>query len=80
MPGIGDIPILGNLFRSKSINQTNSELLVMVTPVLVDPLSDTPLAVPAGPTLSLQNMEDRKFDKAMDGKFNPETGNTTNKK
>jgi pilus assembly protein CpaC len=80
MPGIGDIPILGNLFKSKSINQTNSELLVMVTPVLVDPLSDNPVAAPANPRLSLPNMEDRKFDKTMDGKFNPETATTTDKK
>ena len=28
MPGIGDIPILGQLFRSKSYNRTNTELLV----------------------------------------------------
>jgi pilus assembly protein CpaC len=80
MPGIGDIPILGNLFKSKSINQTNSELLVMVTPVLVDPLSDNPLAAPVSPNLSLPNMEDKKFDKTMDGRFSPETATTTNKK
>src|SRR5439155_1628994 len=29
VPGIGDIPILGQLFRSKSINQLNSELVVI---------------------------------------------------
>jgi pilus assembly protein CpaC len=79
MPGIGDIPILGTLFKSRSINQTNSELLVMVTPVLVDPLSDNTLA-PASPTQSFPNMDDRKFDKAVDGKFNPEAADTTNKK
>src|SRR6185437_9837459 len=29
VPGIGDIPILGLLFRSKSISRTNSELVVI---------------------------------------------------
>jgi len=38
VPGIGDIPILGKLFQSKTVNRTNSELLVIVTPVFVDPI------------------------------------------
>src|SRR6266568_7688444 len=38
VPGIGDIPILGQLFRSRSINKNNTELLVMVTPHIVDPV------------------------------------------
>lgn len=39
LPGFADIPILGQLFRSKSINRTNSELMVIVTPHIVDPLA-----------------------------------------
>ena len=38
MPGIGDIPVLGKLFQSRSIQKTNSELLVLVTPELVQPI------------------------------------------
>ncbi len=38
IPGIGDIPVLGKLFQSKTVNRTNSELLVIVTPVFVDPI------------------------------------------
>ena len=38
IPFIGDIPILGKFFQSKSINRTNTELIVMVTPVLVMPM------------------------------------------
>ena len=38
VPGIGDIPILGKLFQSKSVNKSNSELLVTVTPELVGPI------------------------------------------
>ena len=41
MPFIGDIPILGKLFQSKSVTKQNTELIVIVTPELVRP-------VPAG--------------------------------
>jgi pilus assembly protein CpaC len=41
MPFIGDIPILGKLFQSKSVTRQNTELIVIVTPELVRP-------VPAG--------------------------------
>jgi pilus assembly protein CpaC len=36
--GLGDIPILGNLFRSRSTQKTADELLVVVTPRFVGPL------------------------------------------
>ncbi len=42
VPGIGDIPILGQLFRSKSINQLNSELVVIVTPAAPGPAPEVP--------------------------------------
>jgi pilus assembly protein CpaC len=32
IPGIGSIPIIGELFKTRSLNRTNSELIVMVTP------------------------------------------------
>ncbi len=47
IPGLGDIPLLGQLFRSRSLNKTKAELLVMVTPHIVKPL--TAEQVPAGP-------------------------------
>jgi len=48
VPGIGDIPILGKLFQSKSLNKSKNELLVIVTPHIVRPL--TPDQIPHGPT------------------------------
>lgn len=36
--GIGDIPILGNLFRSRSTRKQSDELLVVITPRFVRPL------------------------------------------
>jgi pilus assembly protein CpaC len=36
--GLGDIPILGQLFRSRSTEKTSTELVVVVTPHFVKPL------------------------------------------
>ena len=48
--GLGDIPILGNLFRSRSNQKTSDELLVVVTPRFVQPLAPGVNAVlPAAP-------------------------------
>ncbi|HEY4682365.1 MAG TPA: type II and III secretion system protein family protein [Candidatus Acidoferrales bacterium] len=47
IPILGDIPILGQLFRSRSLNKTKTELLVLVTPRIVKPLP--PGQVPVGP-------------------------------
>lgn len=38
IPGIGDIPIIGKLFQSKTETKSNSELLVMITPEIVRPI------------------------------------------
>jgi len=54
IPGIGDIPILGKLFQSRSMNKSDNELLVLVTPHLVQPLA--PTEVPAGPVFPLPFM------------------------
>lgn len=38
IPGIGDLPLLGKLFQSKSINHSNTELLILITPEIVRPI------------------------------------------
>ncbi len=47
LPLLGDIPIIGALFRSKENRQKRTELLVIVTPRLVQP-TDEPIPVPTG--------------------------------
>lgn len=37
--GIGDVPIIGNLFRSRSVKKSTDELLVVITPHFVKPLA-----------------------------------------
>jgi len=39
VPGVGDIPILGNLFRSKQFQKNESELMFIVTAQLVKPVN-----------------------------------------
>jgi pilus assembly protein CpaC len=40
VPGLGDIPVLGELFKSNAYQRDESELVVLVTPVVVKPFSD----------------------------------------
>ncbi len=37
VPGLGDLPILGNFFKSKSYSRNNSELIVLVTARRISP-------------------------------------------
>ncbi|HLW81392.1 MAG TPA: type II and III secretion system protein family protein [Candidatus Acidoferrales bacterium] len=39
IPGIGDIPILGKLFQSRSLTKSRNELVIVVTPHIVQPLA-----------------------------------------
>lgn len=39
IPWLGDIPVIGKLFRSKSKQRSDTELLVIVTPTLVQPMA-----------------------------------------
>ena len=47
IPILGDIPILGTFFKSESVRRNHSELLVVVTPYMVDP-SGQPIRLPTG--------------------------------
>ncbi len=38
LPGLGDIPLFGKLFRSREVKKTNTELIVLVTPEIVHPI------------------------------------------
>lgn len=45
-PGLGDVPILGNLFRSTSFRRNETELVIVVTPYLVSPVDDKDIRLP----------------------------------
>ena len=46
MPGAGDVPILGSLFRSTSFRRGETELVIVVTPYLVNPVDASEIKLP----------------------------------
>ena len=59
IPGLGDIPILGNFFRSKSLQKSNSELMVLCTVRRISSSAEPP-TLPKNPQ---PFMNTGKFDK-----------------
>jgi len=60
IPGIASVPILGQLFRSKNNNHSVTELVIMATVNVVDPLNDA-AQVPE-PRMSVPNLSAGAFD------------------
>jgi hypothetical protein len=40
IPGLADLPLIGNLFKSRNLQRTNSELLILATPEIVKPMPE----------------------------------------
>jgi len=57
IPLMGDIPVLGNLFRSSQFRKNETELVIIVTPRLVKPLDTTKQTLPTD-----QYIEPNDFD------------------
>ncbi|MGZ9740256.1 type II and III secretion system protein family protein [Pseudomonas azerbaijanorientalis] len=55
-PGLGDIPVLGAFFRDNTINREERELLMIVTPHLVQPLAAN-AQLPSLPGEQLRNYD-----------------------
>jgi pilus assembly protein CpaC len=58
IPGLGDIPILGNFFKSKSASKSNSELMVLCTVHRISPSTQPP----PPPTNPQPFIDKEKFD------------------
>jgi pilus assembly protein CpaC len=58
VPGLGDIPILGAFFKSKSISKSNSELMVLCTVHRISPNTEPP----PGPKNPQPFINNDKFD------------------
>ena len=58
VPWLGDVPILGNFFKSKSDQKSNSELMVLCTVHRISPSAQTP----KGPTNPEPYLDQNKFD------------------
>jgi pilus assembly protein CpaC len=46
IPGIGDVPILGQLFKSNGWKKNETELVIVITPYLVKPVSEGEIKLP----------------------------------
>ncbi|MGB7025343.1 MAG: type II and III secretion system protein family protein, partial [Candidatus Acidiferrales bacterium] len=63
IPGLGDIPILGSFFKSKSAQKSNSELMVLCTVRRISPNNETP----PGPANPQPFLDKGSFDKTKAG-------------
>jgi pilus assembly protein CpaC len=69
VPGLGDLPILGKIFRSRSTQKSADELLVVVTPHFVKPLSpEDKVTLPAMPSSFLPTVQEQNAKKGKNTK------------
>jgi pilus assembly protein CpaC len=64
IPGAGDLPVLGPLFRSKNLNHSVEELIIIVTAEIVNPLTAAPGEANA-PSMVVPNLDLSGFDTAV---------------
>ncbi len=57
MPGTGDLPVLGALFKSNGWRRNETELMIVVTPYLVKPVSDSEIVLPTDGLHSPNDLE-----------------------
>lgn len=57
VPGLGDVPVLGALFRSDVFRRGETELVIIVTPYIVRPVSNARIALPTDGVLPPNDAE-----------------------
>lgn len=67
MPGLASIPIIGALFKSKSTDESTTDLLVLITATIVDPISE-PQPAPNEPNVVKPYLDKGKFDASLNPK------------
>jgi len=81
IPGIGDIPILGLLFKSKAANKDQTELVVMITPqILPRQSSGVTSRLPSTPEPFLEPIPAKKMVDPLPPAFTPTRAGATNPK
>ena len=70
VPGAKDLPVLGQLFRSRDYQKNETELVIIVTPYVVDPVSRKELALPTDGYAPASDM-----DTILMGRLNATYGN-----
>lgn len=67
-PGVGDLPVLGALFRSNSFQRGESELVIVVTPYLVKPVNANDVSLPTDGYLAPTDADRLLLDQLTKGK------------
>ena len=68
-PGAANIPILGYLFKSKNVNHSTTELVIIVTPTVVDPITEN--VPPAEQKMPIRTLDTKGFDDSLGRNLNP---------
>ncbi|HKO18096.1 MAG TPA: pilus assembly protein N-terminal domain-containing protein, partial [Acidobacteriaceae bacterium] len=68
-PGAANIPILGYLFKSKNVNHSTTELVIIVTPTVVDPITEN--APPAEQKMPIPTLDSKGFDNSLGKNLSP---------
>lgn len=66
MPGVGDIPVLGALFKSNGWRRNETELMIVITPYLVKPVSDSEIKLPTDGINSIDDAQRIIMGKVVD--------------
>lgn len=67
IPGLGDVPILGTLFKSDSFRRGETELVIVVTPYLVQPVSANDIKLPTDGYLNSNDLARVLIGQQSDG-------------
>ncbi|NNC72265.1 MAG: type II and III secretion system protein family protein [Sphingomonadaceae bacterium] len=76
-PGLGDVPVLGALFRSNRWRRSETELVIVVTPYLVQPVSANQIALPTDGYRSPSDLERLLLGRTFSGETNAERAGPT---
>lgn len=71
IPGLGNLPIIGSLFRSTNYVQNKTDLLISVTPHLVKPVREGSLRYP-GEFMQIPNRWEYYMEGRLEGRRAPE--------
>lgn len=67
-PGLADVPILSNLFKSTNYRKGESELVIVVTPYLVNPVNANDIKLPTDGYQTANEIQQILGNKISDGK------------
>ncbi len=68
IPGIGNVPILGSLFKSRKFQRNETELVIVVTPYLVKPINANDVVLPTDGFRTATEAQGLLLQQGADGK------------